>query len=287
MGYGMQRSTGEYDDEDPVIARSSLPWRMPLLVRITLLLHAVLLLVVFMPSAWPWALAIMAVNHLVITAVGLWPRSHWLGPNWTHLPAAAIARREIALTIDDGPHPDITPHVLDLLDRYDVKATFFCIGDRAAQYPALCQQIVARGHAIGNHSQSHRHYFSLLGMAALTREIQAGQDTIMRITGQRPLFFRAPAGLRNIFLDPVLARLGLRLAAWSRRGYDTRSGDAALVCRRLSRGLSAGAILLVHDGHCALTPAGVPVVLDVLPMLIGTARDAGLRFVTLPCALRA
>jgi peptidoglycan/xylan/chitin deacetylase (PgdA/CDA1 family) len=84
----------------------------------------------------------------------------------------------------------------------------------------------------------------------------------------------------------VLARLGLRLASWSRRGYDTRSADAATVCRRLLRDMKAGSILLIHDGNCARTAAGIPVVLEVLPTLIDTARSAGLRFVTLSHALK-
>lgn len=260
-------------------------WRMPLLIRITFALHAAMLLtVVIHPRAWAWALALLIANHLVIALTGLLPRSTWLGANWTSLPPAAVARGEIALTIDDGPDPEVTPQVLDLLDRYGVKATFFCIGDKADRYPELCKNIVERGHAVENHSQRHPHYFSLLGSAGMAREIQAGQDSLIRITGQRPMFFRAPAGLRNPFLDPVLVRLGLRLAAWSRRGYDTRTADAATVCRRLLHGMKAGSILLLHDGNCARTPDGIPVLLEVLPSLISTAHAAGLRFVTLRCA---
>ena len=102
-------------------------------------------------------------NHLAITLLGLLPRSRALGENWTQLPAKAMARREIALTLDDGPDPDVTPRVLDLLDRHGVKATFFCIGRKAQQYPDLCREIVARGHGVENHTQRHRHHFSLLG----------------------------------------------------------------------------------------------------------------------------
>ena len=264
----------------------SLRWRMPLLIRLSIALHAAMLaLIVVNPHAWVWVLSALAANHLVITLVGMLPRSTWLGVNFTRLPAAAVARREIALTIDDGPDPQVTPQVLDLLDRYDVKATFFCIGDNAERYPQLCQDIAARGHSVQNHGQRHPHYFALLGMAGLAREIQRGQDTLTSISGQRPIFFRAPSGLRNPFLDPVLARLGLRLAAWSRRGYDTCTPDAATVRRRLLRDMQAGSILLVHDGNCAHTAAGVAVVLEVLPSVIDAARDAGLRFVTLAAAL--
>ena len=115
--------------------------------------------------------------------------------------------------------------------------------------------------------------------------LQAAQDTLTTITGQRPLFFRAPAGLRNPLLDPALAGLGLRLATWSARGFDTRIGDAARVERRLVRGLEAGAILLLHDGNAARTHAGSPVILEVLPRLLAAAAAAQLHFVTLRDAL--
>lgn len=267
-------------------SHSSQRWRMPVFIQISLLLHAAMLAaLVIRPQYWQWVLAAFALNHLAITAVGLWPRSTWLGPNWTRLPQACAARGEIALTIDDGPDPEVTPQVLDLLDRYRIKATFFCIGEKAARYPELCRNIVERGHAVENHSQRHRHNFSFLGLRGFAREIEAGQKTLAAITGRRPQFFRAPAGLRNPFLAPVLAKLGLRLAAWTRRGYDTRTGNADTVRRRLVPDVKAGAILLLHDGNCARTPAGEPVILAVLPALFEAASAAGLRFVTLSSAL--
>lgn len=261
-------------------------WHPAPLIRTSIALHLLALAAILIaPGQWRWALGAVVANHLVLTALGLWPRSHWLGPNWTRLPAPATARNEIALTIDDGPDPAVTPHVLDMLDRYGVQATFFCIGEQAARYPDLCREIVRRGHAVENHSQRHRHHFSLMGPRGLARELQAAQDTLTVISGQSPLFFRAPAGLRNPFLDPVLARLGLRLAAWSARGFDTRIGDAERVKNRLLRGLRAGAILLLHDGHAARTTEGIPVILAVLPAVLESAAAARLRVVTLRHAL--
>ncbi|WP_155837314.1 polysaccharide deacetylase family protein [Herminiimonas sp. CN] len=271
---------------------NSLRWRPTALVSLTILLHVALLATLVaaplaVAHAWRWVLAIILANHFLITLVGLWPRSTWLGPNWIRLPPASAAQGEIALTIDDGPDPDVTPQVLEMLDRYGVKASFFCIGDNAARYPDMCRNIVERGHTLENHSQRHRHNFSLLGLRGLRREIQAGQNTLSAITGCAPLFFRAPAGLRNIFLAPVLAGLGLHLATWSRRGFDTNTADTALVCRRLTQNLKAGDILLLHDGNCAQTSAGVPVIIAVLPLLCEAAAKAGLRFVTLPDALQS
>lgn len=261
-------------------------WQPSLLIRATLVLHVLaLIFVIAAPGQWRWALAAVLANHALFTLVGLWPRSHWLGPNWTRLPATARARNEIALTIDDGPDSIVTPQVLAMLDDYAIKATFFCIGEKAARYPDLCRDIVRRGHAVENHSQHHRHNFSVLGYVGIRRELQAGQDTLTAITGQRPLFFRAPAGLRNIFLDPVLARLGLQLASWSARGFDTRINDVERVKNSLLRGLRPGAILLLHDGNAARTSNGIPVILDVLPAVLAAARAANLRFVTLRQAL--
>jgi len=259
-------------------------WKPTPLIAGTAALHAgALAAVIAQPAAWPWAAGGVVASHLALTAAGLWPRSALLGPNWTRLPASA--GRRIALTIDDGPDPDVTPRVLDLLERYDARATFFCIGDLARRHPQWIEAIVARGHAVENHSQRHRHTFSLSGPAALRREIAAAQQTLTEIAGTRPRFFRAPAGLRNPFLEPVLCEFGLQLASWTRRGFDTRARDADTVTRRLLNGLAARDILLVHDGHAARDARGEPVVLDVLPALLRAAADAQLHWTTLRAAL--
>ena len=116
-------------------------------------------------------------------------------------------------------------------------------------------------------------------------EIAGAQESISRITGSTPWFFRAPAGLRNPFLDSVLDSLQLRLASWTRRGFDTVNRNADAVYRRLTKGLCSGDILLLHDGHAALGATGQPVVLDVLPRLLETFSAHRLTPVTLRAAL--
>jgi peptidoglycan/xylan/chitin deacetylase (PgdA/CDA1 family) len=262
------------------------PWPVPPLLKASALCHVgALAAVVAVPGWWPWALLALAVNHAVITATGLWPRSTWLGKNVTRLPERCAQRGEIALTIDDGPDPQVTPAVLDLLDAAGVRATFFCIAERAEHHPDLAREIVRRGHSVQNHTQHHTHRFSLSGPRGFEREITAGRDTLARVCGTVPRYFRAPAGLRNPFLAPVLHRLGLTLVSWTRRGFDTRETDPARVLARLTDGLRGGDILLLHDGHAAHTSDGRPVVLAVLPALLQRCHDAGLRFVTLPQAL--
>nr|WP_218508797.1 polysaccharide deacetylase family protein [Variovorax sp. dw_308] len=237
---------------------------------------------VLVPGAWPWALGAVVLNHALITGAVLMPRGRLIGPNVTRLPQAAIDRRELALTIDDGPDPEVTPQVLDLLDAAGARATFFCIAERVAAHPALAREIIARGHSIQNHTAIHRHDFSLLGPRGYTAEIGLAQDMLAAVTGQRPTCFRAPAGFRNPFLAPVLRRLGLSLVSWTRRGFDTRERDPAKVLARLAHRLAAGDILLLHDGHAARTAAGTPVVLEVLPPLLQKIRQARLCAVTLP-----
>ena len=268
-------------------------WRPSRLIRGSVLLHVGAAgLVLVRPHLWPWALSAIVADHVLLATAGLWPRSHLLGPNWTHLPPAPLAGDgpaplgpAIAITIDDGPDPEVTPRVLDLLDEHHATATFFCIGERVARYPALARAIVERRHEIGNHSQRHTMRFSLLGPAAIAEEVGRAQQTIAATTGQVPRFFRAPAGLRNPFLEPVLVRANLLLASWTRRGFDTMNGSAAVVLGRLTRHMRSGDILLLHDGHSARTPAGTAVILEVLPRLLSALNACGLRPITLRTAL--
>jgi peptidoglycan/xylan/chitin deacetylase (PgdA/CDA1 family) len=236
------------------------------------------------PPLWPWALSAVVANHLALTAAGLWPRASLLGPNLTRLPPGAAARGEVAITIDDGPDPEVTPVVLALLDKHGARVSFFAVGERIAREPQLAREILARGHGVENHSQHHLHRFSLLGPRGLRAEIGAAQEAIVFATGEAPRFFRAPAGLRNPFLEPELARAGLSLVSWTRRGFDTVARDPGQVLGRLTRGLRGGDILLLHDGHAGRTANGTPVILEVLPPLLTAVNAAGLRPVTLRAA---
>jgi len=261
-------------------------WRPSPLVGASLGLHVgAIATLIARPTTWPWVLGALVADHAVLTGASLVPRSRLLGPNWTRLPAAAASRRQVAITIDDGPDPQVTPRVLALLDEHRVRATFFCIGERVRTYGELAREIACRGHAIENHSQRHVHYFSLLGPRGLMAEIERAQDTIGIVTGQRPAFFRAPAGLRNPFLDPVLNRLSLRLASWTRRGFDTINASADAVLGKLTSQLRGGDILLLHDGNAARSGSGSPIVLEVLPRLLEGIAAAGLKPITLRSAL--
>lgn len=266
----------------------SAPWRpAPALVASAGLHVAGAAALAIVPSAWPAVAAGLVANHAVLAGAGLVPRSRLLGPNLTRLPAAAARRGEVALTFDDGPDPAVTPRVLDLLDASGARATFFCVGERAARHAALVRDIVARGHAVENHTERHSTDFGWYGAARLREEIGAAQRTLAAIAGRAPRFFRAPFGMRSPLLDPVLSRLRLALVSWTRRGYDATDADSARVLARLVRGLAPGDILVLHDGMATGRRPAAPTALAVLPPLLARLRDAGLRAVTLDQATDA
>ena len=257
-------------------------WTPTYFIRGTLALHLLaLLLVGLRPELWPWIVGCLAANHLAIAAIVPFPRNALVGANLTRLPQEAAARGEVALTFDDGPDPAVTPHVLDLLDLHDMRATFFCIARNALAHPDLVREIVKRGHHVENHSHRHSVRFSLHGYARLSREIDLAQVTLTRIANRAPRFFRAPAGIRSPWLDPILQRRGLRHIAWTRRGFDAVERNPQRVLSRLTQNLAGGDVLLLHDGGAARTRDGKPVVLEVLPALLGDLRQRGLTSVTL------
>jgi peptidoglycan/xylan/chitin deacetylase (PgdA/CDA1 family) len=267
------------------------PYRPPALLLGSLALHvAGAAALAVAPRHWRLVAGALVADHVTLAAASLWPRGQWVGANRLRLPAAAVHRGEVSLTFDDGPDPEVTPRVLDLLDRAGMRATFFVIGRRARAHPRLAAEIVRRGHRVENHTDTHPSLFPFYPAPLLRREIEGAQDAIAAATGERPRLFRAPAGLRNPLLDWVLHGSGLRHVAWTRRGFDAVESDAAAVARRLLAGLAPGDILLLHDGRAhgrrggSGGNGGNPVVLEVLPRLLDALVARGLRSVPVPVA---
>ena len=232
------------------------------------------------PADWPYAFAAVAGSHALLALFGLWPRSQVLGRTLVRLPPGEREGR-VALTFDDGPDPEVTPALLDQLDRCGAKASFFLIGERARTHPDLVREIARRGHGVENHTMRHLRRFALLGPRALRREVAEAQAVLTRLAGRPPHFVRTPAGLRSPLLDPTLAGLRLRHASWMRRGFDARCGDSARVLRRLLHRLRQGDVLMLHDGNSARTYEGKPVVLEVVPALLAALAARGLQPVPL------
>jgi len=178
----------------------------------------------------------------------------------------------------------VTPRVLDTLDRHRATASFFCIGERAAAHPSLVREIVARGHSVESHSHRHSLAFAWYGPRRLRREIASAQRAISDAAGVPPVFFRAPYGTRNPILDFELARLGLTYVTWKRRGYDAVDTDAPRVLHRLVKRLTAGDVLMLHDGNTLRGDRSQATVLRVLPLLLEHLQSVRLRPVSLRMA---
>jgi peptidoglycan/xylan/chitin deacetylase (PgdA/CDA1 family) len=262
-------------------------WRPAPAIRLSAAIHlGGLAAVAFDPLSWPYVAAALVANHAALGLAGMLPRSTALGPNLNRLPEASASRGEIALTFDDGPDPTSTLPILDLLDRYQAKASFFCIGCRAARYPEIVKEIALRGHGVENHSNRHSKAFAGYTIGRLRSDIEAAQEVLAALAGRPPTFFRAPMGLRNPLLDPVLARLGLIYVSWTRRGLDTVDRNRESVLARLVRELSAGDVLLLHDAAGAGPRLETAVAISVLPALMERIAAAGLQPVTLRTACR-
>lgn len=222
-------------------------------------------------SGWPLAaLFVLVALHLPVVLATLYPHCSWFGPVLTHL---STDRPEIWLTIDDGPSVD-TPAVLDLLDEFQARATFFLVSERAKLRPDLVAAIRARGHDVGNHTATHPSgRFWSLGPRRMAEEIGAAQGALTLLAGQAPRWFRSVAGHTNPFVATALAEHGLTRVSWNARGYDAVSGDPEQVARRISASLTPGAIVLLHEG--AAHGCSVAIIRRVLE----TARTRGLRAV--------
>jgi peptidoglycan-N-acetylglucosamine deacetylase len=174
------------------------------------------------------------------------PSSQAFGPAATSF---ATTRREVWLTIDDGPDPASTPQVLELLRKHGARATFFVVGSQVGKYPELVRMIVEQGHTIGNHTQSHpsaRFWRATPQTTASEIDLCTGALLLADVPFER--FFRPPVGIRNPFLDPQLSARGMKLVLWSARGLDGLGRHPQAALSRIARRIRPGGILIAHEG---------------------------------------
>ncbi len=183
----------------------------------------------------------------------------------------------VTLTFDDGPDGETTPRVLDVLAEHGVQGAFFLIGRRAAAAPALARRIVAEGHDVGNHTWSHRSLW-LASPGATRREVVDGHDAIAQAAGQPPRFFRAPWGMTNLALFPLLRRLGTPCVFWTVQPEGRRAAPPDVQAARCGRA-GPGAILDLHDADGV--PGAGRRLASALPAIIAALRDRGLALVPL------
>jgi peptidoglycan/xylan/chitin deacetylase (PgdA/CDA1 family) len=170
--------------------------------------------------------------------------------------------RKVALTFDDGPNPIYTATILSALRKAGAKATFFLVGRNVEQYPGLAREIIAEGHAVGNHTYSHVKLDSG-DVAVIKDELARASEVIEKITGATPMFFRPPAGRldNGRLVEDAAESLGMRTVLWNVDcgdwiwPWETRSNNnlvvwrqALRIYRKAARLASPGAIIDLHDG---------------------------------------
>jgi peptidoglycan/xylan/chitin deacetylase (PgdA/CDA1 family) len=153
----------------------------------------------------------------------------------------------VALTFDDGPDPENTPPVLDVLRQYGVQATFFCIGKRAEEQPAIVRRIQQEGHLVGNHSYVHTPSFPLFSTTRMIADLQQSQQILERITGTKITLFRPPYGVTNPMVRKAVHTLGYTVIGWSIRSFDTRKEGENRIFNRIVKQIRPGSVILLHD----------------------------------------
>jgi peptidoglycan/xylan/chitin deacetylase (PgdA/CDA1 family) len=209
------------------------------------------------------------------------PSSQLFGPTMRRTASA----RQIALTFDDGPNPVVTPQLLDLLDRHSVRATFFVIGKFVRACPNLVKEISARGHTVGNHTETHANLF-LQSSTVIRDELAGCQEAISAaVRGEPPRWMRPPYGYRNPLLDGEARRAGLQVAMWSKICRDWKTQPPGRLIERLASvartDRPSGDIVLLHDGDHRALGADRQHVVRALEHWLPRWRDAGMEFVTM------
>jgi peptidoglycan/xylan/chitin deacetylase (PgdA/CDA1 family) len=218
-----------------------------------------------------------------ITAWGaVAPSSELFGPTLRH----TASWRKIALTFDDGPNPAVTPRLLELFDRYSVRATFFLIGKFARACPELAKEISTRGHLIGNHSDTHANLF-LQSRAGIRDELARCQDAVAAATrAEPPRWMRPPYGYRSPMLHGEIRRAGMQgVVMWSKICWDWKPQPADRLIERLSSvarpDRPQGDIVVMHDGDHRALGGDRHHVVAALEHWLPRWRDAGVEFVTM------
>jgi len=160
-----------------------------------------------------------------------------------------FSEKKVAITFDDGPHPEYTPQVLELLKKYNAKATFFCIGKNIEKHPEILKAIVENGHSIGNHSYSHASRFGFFGRKKIISEIEITDQLLEAVSGKKNKLFRPPYGVTNPSIASAVKQTNHKVIGWSIRPFDTVIKNPKTVLKSITKKVSPGAIVLLHDSH--------------------------------------
>jgi peptidoglycan/xylan/chitin deacetylase (PgdA/CDA1 family) len=236
----------------------------------------------------PWLIAAPAAATLgsaVIAFGAVYPRSQMFGATVCH----TASRSQLAITFDDGPNPAITPKLLDLLERYEAKATFFVIGRFVRECGGLTREVADRGHLLANHTQTHPNLF-WLRPTVVRQELERCQDALHQATGDIAKYFRPPYGFRNPWVISTARELGMQTVMWTLIPGDWKARSGGWLAARMrpvaqraegSTRQSNGDVLCLHDGAHRALGGDRTCTLEALEYWLPRWRDLGLKFVTI------
>jgi peptidoglycan/xylan/chitin deacetylase (PgdA/CDA1 family) len=243
----------------------------------------------------PWLItapALLAAGAGITAYGAAYPRAQLFGRTICR----TNSLRKLAITFDDGPNPAMTPKLLDLLDRHDAKATFFLIGRFARECPDLVRETSARGHVIGNHTETHPNLFRLRP-SEIQVELRLCCAAIRNALDAPPKWFRPPWGLRNPWVAATTRELDMRVVMWTQLPGDWRAPTDEWLVERMKpiasradplakNAATTGDVLCLHDGSHRQQNADRTRTLAALEYWLPRWRDLGLEFVTIENAVR-
>ena len=184
----------------------------------------------------------------------------------------------LTITFDDGPHPEHTPAILEILKQHNVPATFFMIGKHVDEHPTIAKKVADAGHEIGNHSYNHRNRHGILSTQKVAEEIAQCNGAITKATGVHTHYYRPPFGVTNPNIASAVGHSNMQAIGWDIRSLDTTTNDADALLKRITDRIENGSILLLHDTQ--------PVTVAVLPKLLDYCKQQGIPVVSLKDSLK-
>ena len=209
---------------------------------------------------------------IVLIAVFIMSMSY--NDNKTVYNSNAKSQNKIALTFDDGPHPKITPKVLDLLKKYDIKATFFAIGVNVDNYSESLKRAANEGHEIGNHTNSHS-ILKSMDKDKIAEEIRECEEKIMNLTGIKTMVLRPPCGIYDETLVKIANQMNYKIILWNIDTHDWAHMTTKEIVKTVSSNIKGGDIILCHDYI-----SGENHTIEALEVLIPMLLKNGYEFVT-------
>lgn len=212
--------------------------------RVTII---IIVTVLFLILVYKFSIFYLLIPFFFYTSFTIWGTFSIDSQFYTHVICNFDTENEIALTFDDGPNPETTEKILDILKYHQIKASFFCVGTQIEKYPEIFQRIVNEKHTIGNHTWSHHNFFAFLSYKKVLQEIVKTNAYIYKYTNKSTILFRPPVGILNPIIAKVCKNMNLKIIGWNLRSLDTVKSKSKVLIR-LSK-VKAGDIVLLHDNR--------------------------------------